>query len=767
MQFEACIERIDRYFRNPKHEPRIINFNNIDDYNKFLDHYRTGNLHYIGPKDICNSDNIIHLENLYNMLNKEDGKVIVYDLSIELMLQGENSLKKFINNVLNLTVHASKVVYVFYKCDEYIPRNDVRKNRLIYSIDGAKDDELKITLSNNKSYLGDTYSDGINEISYTFSKTGQYNILVYTKYSKNDFPHSMIELNELNNPFTIISGIDDMTSIYLDESYGSNEEWEQSVTLLKKYKSWLSIFKDDLQIYTKDLMVILELAIKETDKFKKWLLFIALKLFAHESKYRYVMTAVNGADTLNGVVSHLWDDLLNYSYEASDYRDVYMERKTVLAKLGDTNKPFSKKYCKNVIQKEDKTLYYLTDLTKDESYCALKIINDYYDALDREEVVRTLDLTNHYLSSYLKPYDYHNGLMNNYFNEYKFEKVENHIKPEFLNLVNEEATERSYIGILQPRMSLLSNIDVDESTIVYFIDALGVEYLSYMMQKLNSYELHAFTYLSLCNLPSITLFNKDFNDYFKSKHAKLVNGETGIKYLDDIKHDGVGDYDYQNCKYPFHLIDELAVIDNELAKIKDSLDSGNYKQAIIVSDHGASRLAVINEHENKWEMSEKGQHGGRCAPRSDFDDQPDCAVEENEYWSLANYDRFKGGRKANVEVHGGATFEEVVVPIIVIDNRKRVYVITVKTKQIEYKPKFKTGKLKLFVNEKANSMSILYNDEFITGTTTDHQNFTFKLENLKNGKHHFDVYIDDTLVESHLTFEAVSKVGKERDLFGF
>ena len=33
---------------------------------------------------------------------------------------------------------------------------------------------------------------------------------------------------------------------------------------------------------------------------------------------------------------------------------------------------------------------------------------------------------------------------------------------------------------------------------------------------------------------------------------------------------------------------------------------------------------------------------------------------------LPNYDRFKGSRKANVEVHGGATLEEVTVPIIEI-----------------------------------------------------------------------------------------------------
>lgn len=36
---------------------------------------------------------------------------------------------------------------------------------------------------------------------------------------------------------------------------------------------------------------------------------------------------------------------------------------------------------------------------------------------------------------------------------------------------------------------------------------------------------------------------------------------------------------------------------------------------------------------------------------------------------LANYDRFRGSRRANVEVHGGASMEEVAVPIIEITQK--------------------------------------------------------------------------------------------------
>ena len=42
------------------------------------------------------------------------------------------------------------------------------------------------------------------------------------------------------------------------------------------------------------------------------------------------------------------------------------------------------------------------------------------------------------------------------------------------------------------------------------------------------------------------------------------------------------------------------------------------------------------------------------------------ASYEDGYAVLANYERFKGSRAANLEVHGGATLEEVLVPVITL-----------------------------------------------------------------------------------------------------
>ena len=166
-----------------------------------------------------------------------------------------------------------------------------------------------------------------------------------------------------------------------------------------------------------------------------------------------------------------------------------------------------------------------------------------------------------------------------------------------------------------------------------------------------------------CTLPTLTEFNRAFFDNWVGfKCPKEPN-------LDKIKHEGVASQ--QSTGPAIHLADELRIIRDSLVTIKSCLVNHNAEFFLLVSDHGASRLCVLNQHENRWQithwqMEEYGKHSGRCCPKSDADECPESATENNDFWVLANYDRFKGGRRANIEVHGGASLEEVVVPIIKI-----------------------------------------------------------------------------------------------------
>ena len=48
------------------------------------------------------------------------------------------------------------------------------------------------------------------------------------------------------------------------------------------------------------------------------------------------------------------------------------------------------------------------------------------------------------LASYLAPFNFRNELLNQYFEQYKYQKVINRVLPEFEAIVTEQAIEREY-----------------------------------------------------------------------------------------------------------------------------------------------------------------------------------------------------------------------------------------------------------------------------------------------------------------------------------
>ena len=114
------------------------------------------------------------------------------------------------------------------------------------------------------------------------------------------------------------------------------------------------------------------------------------------------------------------------------------------------------------------------------------------------------------------------------------------------------------------------------------------------------------------------------------------------------------------------MIDELEAIDHVLVNVCSKLASNKYKQAYIISDHGASRLAVLKKNTLPINSNRTGTHGGRVCEDNELTKNLPHAIHQKGFCIMAGYDLFDGSRPASVETHGGATIEEMVVPIIKI-----------------------------------------------------------------------------------------------------
>ena len=214
---------------------------------------------------------------------------------------------------------------------------------------------------------------------------------------------------------------------------------------------------------------------------------------------------------------------------------------------------------------------------------------------------------------------------------------------------------------------------------------------------------------------------------------------------------------------PVHLAKELDIISAMIDKAATELALRHGKRFLIVSDHGASRLAVIRRKEEKYDTNTFGEHSGRCCKLFQPYDLP-FAAEENGYLVLADYGRFKGSRAANVEVHGGASLEEVVVPVIELTLRDSR--ISVKLVEEAVTVDIRNGaEITLFFNSPVHDVSVVLNRTSYPAMPTDDQHYSVKLPDLKRaGDYSADVYASDNLTGT-VSIKAQGKSGNVNNAF--
>ena len=150
---------------------------------------------------------------------------------------------------------------------------------------------------------------------------------------------------------------------------------------------------------------------------------------------------------------------------------------------------------------------------------------------------------------------------------------------------------------------------------------------------------------------------------------------------------------------------------------------------------------------------------------ADQDPRIPCAAYEDGYSILANYERFKGGRKANVEVHGGASLEEVLVPIIVLSKKPDNLEICFVDATVELVPRV-IPELTLYSNVPLQKPRICVNGRFYEGKfIADKKHAKFSLPEIKRkGTYSADIYDGEKNLSITLEFKLVKKT-KEQELF--
>lgn len=765
MNTEECLKKIERYLLRSDVGVLVVDVQNSADLSDIVSHFNVTENTFIPAAKFCRHDELPCMDTLFDTIAREQKPVFLTELSPFLKLRGEQAVKRELANLLATTI-AGHVVVLTFQCRAFLNFPDPRLSGRICIVDGTEDEHINIVFTSDGLSMSDKtdVAPGINAFANQVETKRASTVYVYTKKEKKTFPNSLYMISEMKNAYDILVFIDRATST-LDRSLGTEAEWKYALKNINKLGSWASLISAEFgNTKTLDLVVS---GYSNFSAEKQWLCFIGLKLFGAKNNLSLDTAASRATDTAE-LIRHVYRDILEVEPTSSTFNDYYSARKVLLNAFGNPIDDVTD-FCTIVMSKEKDALCYLTDNTQRERETIFHLLDKYGLEFTRIALSEILKSVFPDLYAYLLPFRFKNDLLDDYFQTYKYEKIINKLLPEFQAIVEEQAKKRDYNHILAPRSALVEKIDKNGAQL-FFIDALGVEYLGFIMSLCRDRRMMANVHVCRCELPSITSRNKEFIDAFTMSGHKTIS----IKDIDDIKHHGQDDDNYQSVKAPIYLAEELSIIRSIIDKIKVKLANGEIEKAVIIADHGSSRLAVIHETENRWKMASSGIYSGRCCPKSELDVQPDFATDAGDFWSLANYDRFRGGRKANFEVHGGATLEEVTVPIIEIS-------YTAESIEIKLMPPNATASfvgipeilvsyrkkaaIKLFATRTLHDVRIRVNNESYDATPIDNNFYLVEMPNLKRAKQYsVDVYSCENLVASNLPLIVKSESSGVRDI---
>lgn len=270
-----------------------------------------------------------------------------------------------------------------------------------------------------------------------------------------------------------------------------------------------------------------------------------------------------------------------------------------------------------------------------------------------------------YLSS---AYDFDDVATAAYFNEYRRHKVSGSITDSFVKRAYDFVVPKTY----HTRDAVMAEFQAQSDIALLVVDAMGAEYMPLLLALAKRRGMNIESQaIVIAKLPTETVFNP-----IKWDEARIL---PEIKSIDNIVHNGAAKS--ETCAPERNLAETLRIFETEIMN-RIALGLTQFARVVVTADHGASRLAVIAHNEGKsttlpWEGQPNDWRyslapGGATRP-SELE-QAYVPETKKTYWIVRGYNRLpKMGGKL-YELHGGATLEELLVPVVVFTRNEVVEV---------------------------------------------------------------------------------------------
>jgi len=264
--------------------------------------------------------------------------------------------------------------------------------------------------------------------------------------------------------------------------------------------------------------------------------------------------------------------------------------------------------------------------------------------------------------------------LESYFREYRELKMAGRVTQEFYDRVQGTFPTSS----VQSRDAIVQRYASDNSCALLVVDAMGAEWLPMLVTLARERNLGVDSVIiGEVHLPTSTEFN---NIHWPDPARRLQD----IKRLDNIVHNGEEAHEARHAEE--NLAAALDVIGSEvLPRVAEGLV--RFERVLVTADHGSSRLALL-----AWQAEQRLARTLLCEDDAEVADwryreraaQGVCPPEleetlDGKHWVVRGYNRLpKKGGGQGFELHGGATLEERLVPVVIF-SRTGLFVPKVRT----------------------------------------------------------------------------------------
>ena len=759
----AVKREIDSYVTHFSGAPLLIGFDRNTDYLNSLALLEDDpNVRIIRASDFClvefppnPSFNFGYVSNA-----AKSNPIIWVGAAQSIMLYGQNETEAFLVNLAGSSFGGPVVVLCPFCCNilDRIGSNYPKLGHTIYAVRSEERDIPTIYVYGENTSYAEKPAIGIKSMLRCL-EDGDWSspFSVVTSCDLAHLSNTMIPLQKGKTAYQVLCQQEPKVSLGTVEGNGSSSQWQKLASSVKEAGGLVPIC--ERKLCKLNLLPISFPDFLEEDDDTSFLCFVALKVFFGNDN-SYLGECLRRSVKKEDLIPRVYDTILEYEHNSKRFSVLLRQRRNILQSM-EENSSLMKDFCERATIRGKDILWYLSDETEEERAALIHAICCY--GFSDNELSEILSCVSPKLNDYLRQFTFDEfntrvmesdasirALLTDYFQRYKIQKLTNRQDPDFIELVEEEAIKRSFTK-LQARSAIIKKLDKKNAQ-PYFFDALGVEYLAFMQSKAEEYGMQFECLVGHCNLPSITSKNKEFYDAFPPDSILKEEG------LDELKHHGTK-YDYRFTTEPLHLFEELSLLERDLKKMSSALATGKYSRIIILSDHGASRLAVTYQSENdKLELSEPGKHSGRCCPTKS-DPQIPFAYFEDGFAVLANYERFKGSRKADVETHGGASLEETVVPVIVLTLKPKEQQLFFTDTVVTCSPKDGSC-ITMFANPPLKAPRMMIGENSYAGEFAgDKHNISFVMPDIKRKGHHEAIIFDGSTRLATLEFDTKRQTG--------